>query len=126
MVYLVGNIINCKYKNRERDRKGNLEIVVNQHPDGANASSKQTQHHLNLHNKGVADFLFSFLVRQLNQRQNKPIQNSRSQGHQKPNNIFPARFVRRPVTARMHSQNAGSYRQQKHGVYGIRSELLPH
>ncbi|KAJ1396093.1 hypothetical protein SESBI_32829, partial [Sesbania bispinosa] len=111
---------------REARKKSNLKVVVYDHPNNAEQSSKEAHNKLNLHDQRVSDTLLALFVHQLHQRQNESIQSRSRYNHKKTNHILPSRLTNGTIPTRTKSQNDSTERQQHDGVHRVGRELVPH
>ncbi|PUZ71080.1 hypothetical protein GQ55_2G286400 [Panicum hallii var. hallii] len=107
-----------------------LEVLVDDHADGAERGGEEPHHQLHLHHQrvrhGAAASPRGAPVRELDQRQDEPVQRRGAEGEGEAHQVLRLRGPRGAVGRDVQAQHGGARRQQRHGVHGRRRQPLAH
>jgi hypothetical protein len=106
-----------------------LEVLVDDHADGAERGGDEPHHQLQLHHQRVrhgASAPRGALVGELDQRQEQPVQHRGAQGEREAQPVLAPGDARGAVGGDVQAQHDGAHRQQRHGVHRRHRQPLPH
>ena len=106
-----------------------MEIVVDEHADGAEGRGDEADDELHLHDERVRDGAArGGVVRlaELHDGEHEPVQRRGGERHGEPGAVLRARHPRRPVPAGVHPQHRRADAEQHDGVHRERREPLAH
>ena len=107
----------------------NLEVLVDDHADGAERGGEEAHDQLHLHHQRVRDGAPAgrdVLVGELNERQDEPVQRGGADDKEEAHPVLPIGHPSGAVLGHVQAQHDGADREQRHGVQRRRGEPLPH